>query len=64
MAKLMITLTDVGNGLMVRLTSDEPLPKDGEQGTIAQELGLIGLELIRQEFKQASGLELKAQIIH
>ena len=64
MAKVVITIEDGDNGLMVKMVSDEPLPKEEEHGTVAQELGLLGLELIRQEFKQASGFDLQDLSIH
>lgn len=64
MAEITIKIADVGNNLMLRLESSEPLPVGGGQGSIAQELGLIGVELIRREFRELTGLELQCQTLH
>lgn len=64
MAEITIRIVDVGNNLMLRLESSEPLPVGIEQGSIAQELGLIGVELIRREFRELTGLELQCQTLH
>ena len=58
MATVSILISDQPDGLFIKLTSDEPMPKDGEDGgSIAQNLGLIAIELIRQEFKTVTGKE-------
>lgn len=55
MAKVTITLVDTPHGLLMKLDSDERLPQNTESGSIAQNLGLIGLALIKQEFEQVAG---------
>lgn len=64
MAKVVITLTDIESGLILQISSDIPLPKYEEHGTLAQELGLIGVELMKQEYKQVTGRALQAQTIN
>ena len=60
MATVSILISDQPGGLFIKLTSDEPMPKDGEDGgTIAQDIGLIALELIKREVKSITGKEFR-----
>ena len=46
MATVNILISDQPDGLFIKLTSDEPMPKDDEDGgSIAQNAGLSGLNL-------------------
>jgi hypothetical protein len=61
MATVTIMIADTPRGVMLKITSDERLPEQGEDsGSIAQNLGLIAMELIRQEFKAVTGKEFRA----
>lgn len=58
MATVTIMIADAPQGILLKLESDERLPGPGEDGgSIAQNLGLIAIELIRQEFKTVTGKE-------
>ena len=58
MAKVTIMIADAPRGVMLKMTSDERLPDPGDDGgSIAHNLGLIAIELIRQEFKTVTGKE-------
>ena len=61
MATVTIMIADTPRGVMLKITSDERLPAPGEDsGSIAQNLGLIAMELIKQEFKAVTGKEFRA----
>ena len=61
MATVTIMIADTPLGVMLKITSDERLPEQGEDsGSIAQNLGLIAMELIKQEFKAVTGKEFRA----
>lgn len=61
MATVTIMIADTPRGVMLKITSDERLPEQGEDsGSIAQNLGLIAMELIKQEFKAVTGKEFRA----
>lgn len=56
MATVNILISDQPGGLFIKLTSDEPMPKDGEDGrSIAQNVGLICLAVLNSEIKQITG---------
>jgi hypothetical protein len=60
MATVTIMIADTPRGVMLKMTSDERLPDPGKDGgSIAQNLGLIAIELIRQEFKTVTGKEFR-----
>ena len=60
MAKVTIMIADTPRGVMLKITSDERLPEPGEDSvSIAQNLGLIAIELIKQEFKTVTGKEFR-----
>ena len=60
MAKVTIMIADTPRGVMLKITSDERLPDPGEDSSsIAQNLGLIAMELIKQEFKAVTGKEFR-----
>lgn len=60
MATVTIMIADAPQGILLKLESDERLPDPGEDsGSIAQNLGLIAIELIRQEFKTVTGKEFR-----
>ncbi len=60
MATVTIMIADTPRGVMLKITSDERLPEPGEDsGSIAQYLGLIAIELIRQEFKTVTDKEFR-----
>lgn len=59
MATVNIIISDQPDGLFVKLTSDEPMPKDGEDGgSIAQNVGIICLGILKREMQQITGKEL------
>lgn len=61
MATVTIMIADTPRGVMLKITSDERPPEPGEDsGSIAQNLGLIAMELIKQEFKAVTGKEFRA----
>ncbi|OFN60608.1 hypothetical protein [Eikenella sp. HMSC061C02] len=61
MATVTIMIADTPRGVMLKITSDERLPDPGEDsGSIAQNLSLIAMELIKQEFKAVTGKEFRA----
>ena len=54
-----ILISDQPDGLFIKLTSDEPMPKDGEDGgSIAQNAGLICLAVLKSEIRQITGGEM------
>ena len=55
MATVNILISDQPDGLLIKLTSDEPMPKDG--GSIAQNAGLICLAILKCEMRQITGKE-------
>ena len=57
MATVSILIIDQPDGLFIKLTSDEPMPKDGEDGSIAQNAGLICLAILKREMRQITGKE-------
>lgn len=60
MATVTIMIADTPRGVMLKITSDERLPEPGEDSSsIAQNLGLIAIELIRQEFKTVIDKEFR-----
>ena len=60
MAKVNIILSDQSGGLFVKLTSDEPMPKDDEDGgSISQSAGLLCLAILNREIRQVTGKELE-----
>ena len=59
MATVNILISDQSGGLFVKLTSDEPMPKDDEDGgSIAQNAGLICLTVLKSEIRQITGREM------
>lgn len=59
MATVNILISDQPGGLFVKLTSDEPMPKDDEDGgSIAQNAGLICLAVLKSEIRQITGSEM------
>lgn len=59
MATVNILISDHPDGLFIKLTSDEPMPKDGEDGgSIAQNVGLICLAILKRELRQITGKDL------
>nr|DAS62963.1 MAG TPA: hypothetical protein [Caudoviricetes sp.] len=53
-------IADAPQGILLKLESDERLPDPGEDGgTIAQDIGLIALELIKREVKLITGKEFQ-----
>lgn len=58
MATVNITISDMSGGLVVKLTSDEPMPKDGDDGSISQNIGIICMAYIKREIQQITGREL------
>ena len=61
MAKVTIMIADTPRGVMLKMTSDKRLPDPGKDGgSIAQNLSLIAMELIKQEFKAVTGKEFRA----
>jgi len=61
MATVTIMIADTPRGVMLKITSDERLPEPGEDtGSIAPNLGLIAMELLKQEFKAVTGKEFRA----
>lgn len=60
MATVNILISDQSGGLFVKLTSDEPMPKDDEDGgSIAQNAGLLCLAILNREIRQVTGKELE-----
>ena len=60
MATVNILISDQSGGLFVKLTSDEPMPKDDEDdGSIAQSVGLLCLAILNREIRQVTGKELE-----
>ena len=60
MATVNILISDQPGGLFVKLTSDEPMPKDDEDGgSIAQNAGLLCLDILNREIRQVTGKELE-----
>lgn len=58
MATVNILISDHPDGLFIKLTSDEPMPKDSEDGgSIAQNAGLICLAILNHEMRQITGKE-------
>ena len=58
MATVNILISDQPDGLFIKLTSDEPMPKDDEDGgSIAQNAGLICLAIFKREMRQITGKE-------
>lgn len=58
MATVNILISDQPSGLFIKLTSDEPMPKDDEDGgSIAQNAGLICLAVLNSEIRQITGKE-------
>ncbi|HFC8546116.1 MULTISPECIES: hypothetical protein [Neisseria] len=58
MATVNILISDQPGGLFVKLTSDEPMPQDEEDGgSIAQNAGLICLAVLKSEIRQVTGKE-------
>lgn len=58
MATVNILISDQPNGLFIKLTSDELMPKDGEDGgSIAQNAGLICLAILKREIRQITSKE-------
>ena len=58
MATVNILIRDQPGGLFVKLTSDEPMPQDEEDGgSIAQNAGLICLAVLKSEIRQVTGKE-------
>lgn len=58
MATVNILISDQPDGLFIKLTSDEPMPKDDEDGgSIAQNAGLICLAVLNSEIRQITGKE-------
>lgn len=56
MATVNILISDQPGGLFIKLTSDEPMPKDDESGnSIAQSAGLLCLAILNQEIRQVTG---------
>lgn len=59
MATVRILISDHPDGLFIKLGSDEPMPKDGEDGgSIAQNVGLICLAILKRELRQITGKDL------
>lgn len=60
MATVTIMIADAPQGILLKLESDECLPDPGEDGgTIAQDISLIALELIKREVKSITGKEFR-----
>lgn len=60
MATVNIMIADAPHGILLKLTSDERLPEpDEDGGSIAQNIGLIALELIKREVREVSGKEFQ-----
>ena len=60
MATVNILISDQSGGLFVKLTSDEPMPKDDEDGgSIAQSADLLCLAILNREIRQVTGKELE-----
>ena len=60
MATVTIMIADAPQGILLKLKSDERLPDpDEDGGTIAQDIGLIALELIKREVKSITGKEFR-----
>ena len=60
MATVTIMIADTPRGVMLKITSAERLPDPGEDsGSIAQNLGLIAMELIKREVKSITGKEFR-----
>lgn len=60
MATVNILISDQSGGLFVKLTSDEPMPKDDEDGgSIAQSADLLCLSILNREIRQVTGKELE-----
>jgi len=57
MATVNILISDQPGGLFIKLTSDEPMPKDDDGGSIAQNAGLICLAVLKREIRQITGRE-------
>lgn len=58
MATVNILISDQPGGLFVKLTSDEPMPQDEEDGgSIAKNAGLICLAVLKSEIRQVTGKE-------
>lgn len=58
MATVNILISDQPGGLFVKLTSDEPMPQDEEDGgSIAQNAGLICLAVLKSEIRQVTAKE-------
>lgn len=58
MATVNILISDQPGGLFIKLTSDEPMPKDDEiGGSIAQSAGLLCLAILNREVRQITGKE-------
>lgn len=58
MATVNILISGQPGGLFVKLTSDEPMPQDEEDGgSIAQNAGLICLAVLKSEIRQVTGKE-------
>lgn len=58
MAHVTIELTDTETGVLIKCNSDEPMPSDAEcNGSIAENLALIGLFYIKQTYKEVVGKE-------
>lgn len=58
MATVNILISDQSGGLFVKLTSDEPMPKDDESGnSIAQSAALLCMAILNREIRQVTGKE-------
>ena len=58
MATVNILISDQHGGLFIKLTSDEPMPKDDESGnSIAQSAALLCMAILNREIRQVTGKE-------
>lgn len=58
MATVNILISDQSGGLFIKLTSDEPMPKDDESGnSIAQSAALLCMAILNREIRQVTGKE-------
>lgn len=59
MAQVTITLIDAEKGVLIKVNCDEPMPSPKEMGTIAQNMALIALQNIKDEFHSITGREVQ-----
>lgn len=59
MAEVTITLTDADKGVLLKVNSGQALPEGKESGTPAENLALIALHCIGEEYRLITGREMQ-----